>query len=119
MKEPRFKKLMVWIKAMDFIEKIYKMTSQFPDTELYGLVSQLRRAAISIAMNIAEGSGSGTDNEFKRFLNFSLRSSYEIICGLEVANRLGYCANNEIQGLLQECDELSAMITGLKKSLKL
>ena len=86
--------------------------------ELYGLTSQLRRAATSIAMNIAEGSGADTDSEFNRFLGFSLRSSYEIVCGLEVASRLKYCPHGDIQNLLNKCDEFSAMVTGFKKSLK-
>ncbi|MCU0666152.1 MAG: four helix bundle protein [Candidatus Omnitrophica bacterium] len=62
---------------MDFIERVYLKTSKFPQSECYGLTSQVRRAAVSIALNIAEGSGSGSDLEFKRFLNIALRSSYE------------------------------------------
>ena len=102
---------------MDFIEIIYKITNKFPACEIYGLTSQLRRAALSIALNIAEGSGSGFDKEFCRFLNISLRSSYEVVCGVEVAKRLNYCNQEETDGLLKQCDELSAMISGLKKSL--
>ena len=118
MGDQKFKKLEVWRKAMDFIEEVYKLTSTFPIKETYGLTSQLRRAAISIAMNIAEGSGSGFDTEFNRFLNISLRSSYEVMCGLEVTRRLEYCTVGEINSLLMKCDELSAMIVGLKKKLK-
>ena len=118
MKEQRFKKLGVWGKSMDFIEEIYKITNTFPNKETYGLTSQLRRAAVSIAMNIAEGSGSGSDNEFNRFLNMSLRSSYEVMCGIEIARRLKYCSDGEKNNLVLKCDELSAMISGLKKKLK-
>lgn len=103
---------------MDFIEEIYKITNKFPIKETYGLTSQLRRAALSIALNIAEGSGSGSDNEFNRFLNISLRSSYEVICGIEISNRLDYCSNEMADQLLTRCNELSAMIFGLKKRLK-
>ncbi|MCU0666118.1 MAG: four helix bundle protein [Candidatus Omnitrophica bacterium] len=74
----KFKKLQVWSKAMDFIEQVYLKTSKFPESECYGLTSQIRRASVSIALNIAEGSGSGSDLEFKRFLNIALRSSYEV-----------------------------------------
>ena len=102
---------------MSFIEVIYKTTGKFPTIEVYGLTNQLRRAALSIALNIAEGSGSGSDKEFCRFLNISLRSSYEVVCGIEVARRLSYCAKDEDEMLLKQCDELSAIITGLKKSL--
>lgn len=118
MKEQKFRKLNVWDKAMDFIEEIYKLTNKFPSKELYGLTSQLRRAAISIALNIAEGSGSDSDAEFNRFLNISLRSSYEVMCGIEVARRLRYCTDSEVDRLLGKCDEVSAMISGLKKKLK-
>ena len=103
---------------MDFIEDIYRITAKFPLVENYGLTAQLRRAAISISLNIAEGSGSGSDNEFNRFLNISLRSSYEVICALEVAKRLKYCQEIEEEVLMSKCDELSAMIYGLKKKLK-
>lgn len=118
MKEQKFRKLEVWSKAMDFIEEVYKITNQFPAKELYGLTSQLRKASISIALNIAEGSGSGSDKEFNRFLNIALRSSYEVMCGFEVAKRLLYCCNKDMEKLLSQCDELSAMIAGLQKRLK-
>jgi four helix bundle protein len=117
MKDQKFRKLIVWSKAMDFVELIYKTTHKFPTSEMYGLTSQIRRAATSIALNIAEGSGSGSDKEFCRFLNISLRSSYEVVCGVEVAKRLSYCNSDESDILLKLCDELSAMITGLKKSI--
>ena len=70
-REQKFRKLTVWHKSLDFIEDIYKLTQEFPNHELYGLTSQLRRAALSVAMNIAEGSGTGSDREFNRFLNIS------------------------------------------------
>lgn len=103
---------------MGFIEDIYKVTNKFPSAETYGLISQLRRAAISIALNIAEGSGSNSDREFSRFLGISLRSSYEVMCGIEIAKRLNYCSDEDVEVLLKNCDELSAMIFSLKKKLK-
>ena len=117
MEKQRFKKFEVWSKAMDFIEAVYEVTKGFPASEMYGLTSQLRRAAISISMNIAEGSGSGFDNEFHRFLNISQRSAYEVICGLEIAQRLKYLEQSEAFRLVEKCDELSAMLGGLKKKL--
>lgn len=62
----KFHKLNVWVKSIDFIANIYKTTQTYPKHEFYGLVNQIRRAAVSIALNIAEGSGSGSDNEFAR-----------------------------------------------------
>ncbi|MFC1594090.1 four helix bundle protein [Candidatus Omnitrophota bacterium] len=117
MKEQKFRKLEVWSKAMDLIEEIYKITGSFPQTETYGLTSQLRRAATSISLNIAEGSGSASDNEFKRFLTISLRSAYEVMCGIEVAKRLQYCNEINVDAMLKKCDEISAMLVGLKKKL--
>ena len=102
---------------MDFVEKIYRTTNRFPAKEIYGLTSQLRRAAVSIALNIAEGSGSGSDNEFNRFLTMSLKSAYEVMCGIEIAKRLSYCSDSTTDNLLKKCDELSAMLVGFKKKL--
>jgi four helix bundle protein len=117
MEEQKFRKLNVWSKSMDFIEQIYRTTQKFPIQETYGLTSQLRRASTSIALNIAEGSGSGTDREFKRFLNIALRSAYEAICAIEIAKRLGFCSMREANALKSGGEEISAMLTGLKKYL--
>jgi four helix bundle protein len=117
MKEQKFRKLEVWNKAMGFIEEVYRLTDRFPGKERYGLTSQLRKAAVSIALNIAEGSGAGSDAEFKRFLSFSLRSSYEVMCAAEIAGRLRYCNDEELCALLKASDEPSAMLASLKKKL--
>jgi len=103
---------------MDFIEEIYKITEKFPAKELYGLTSQLRRAATSVALNIAEGSAAGSDIEFNRFLNIANRSNYEVMCGIEIAKRLNYVEVVEYDLLLKRSDELSAMLSGLKKKLR-
>lgn len=103
---------------MDFIEEIYKVTNKFPSKELYALTSQLRRAAISVALNIAEGSGTGSDKEFSRFLSIALRSIYELMCGMEIAVRLNYCPQEESDSIFESSDELAAMITSFKKKLK-
>lgn len=103
---------------MEFISHVYAVTATYPKHEFYGLVNQIRRAAVSISLNIAEGSGAGGDIEFIRFLRFSLRSGYEVITGIEVAIRLQYGNIKENQSLITEVDELGAMLTGLIKSLK-
>jgi four helix bundle protein len=118
MKKQKFRKLDIWDKSIDFIEEIYKITSAFPKEEAYGLTSQTRRAATSISLNIAEGSGASSDLEFKRFLGISLRSAYEVMCALEIAARLGYLDEAEKEGLLKSSDNLSAMISGLMGKLK-
>jgi len=102
---------------MDFIQEVYELTDKFPGKELYGLTSQLRRSVISIALNIAEGSGAGSDAEFKRFLTIALRSNYELMCGIEIAHRLKYCSDSEKDEILIKSDEISAMLAGLKKKL--
>ncbi len=113
----KFRKLNVWHKSMDFVEDIYKLTTNFPAKELYGLTSQLRRAATSIALNIAEGSGAGSQLEFRRYLTMALRSNYELMCGMEIARRVQYCTETNMNHVLKQSDEISAMLTGLKNKL--
>ncbi|PJC47266.1 MAG: hypothetical protein CO035_06590 [Candidatus Omnitrophica bacterium CG_4_9_14_0_2_um_filter_42_8] len=118
MREQKFRKLSIWHKAVGLIEDIYKITNSFPKDELYGLTNQLRRAAVSIAMNIAEGSGADSDMEFKRFLIIAFRSTYEVMCGIEVAIKLNYITDKEGNKILDKLEELSAMINGFTKKLK-
>lgn len=113
-----FKKLNVYQKSLDFITKIYKITKQFPKEEIFGLSSQIRRASTSISLNIAEGSGNKSNKEFKRFLEFALRSVYEVITCLEVAKRLDYYKCQELDKMSCNADEIVAMLVGLTKSLK-
>lgn len=114
----KFRKLKVWEKAISFVEEVYRITATFPREEIYGLTAQLRRAAVSIPLNIAEGSGASSDMDFRRFLCISLRSAYEVMCAMEIAARLNYVASDKKEKTLGECDELSAMISGLMKKLK-
>ena len=104
-----FRKLKVWQRAMDFVAEIYKTSAGFPRSEQFGLTSQIRRAATSIPLNVAEGAGSGSNSEFQRFLSYALRSSYEVMTALEIAQRLGYCSTDTTQALLSEADEIAAM----------
>jgi four helix bundle protein len=114
-----FRKLEVWKKAMVFSQNIYLATQAYPKNELYGLVDQTRRAVVSIALNIAEGSGAGSNKEFIRFLQIALRSDYEVITAVELGKQLGYLVDSSYHSLLKEADELAAMITGLIKHLTL
>jgi four helix bundle protein len=113
-----FHELKVWSRSMDFVTEIYALTKSFPREEGYGLTSQTRRAATSIALNIAEGSGGSSNTEFIRFLEMARRSVYEVITALEIAQRLAYCKENQIASLRQEANEIAAMITGLVKRLR-
>lgn len=103
---------------MEFVTSIYILSSTFPSEEKFGLTSQIRRAVVSIALNIAEGSGSGSDMEFRRFLKMALRSAYEVMAALEIASNLKLAKKDIIEARLQEADELAAMISGLIKKLK-
>lgn len=84
----KFRKLNVWQRSTKFVTLIYQLTSRFPKEEKYGLIDQIRRSAVSISLNIAEGSGAGSDAEFRRFLRMSQRSGYEVIAALEIATNL-------------------------------
>lgn len=109
---------MVWQKSIEFVASIYRITKSFPQEERYGLVDQIRRAAVSVSLNIAEGSGAGTDPEFVRFLRIAQRSAYEVIAALEIASVLKMTNPESIENAIGEVDELSAMLSGLIKSLK-
>ncbi|MEJ2627064.1 MAG: four helix bundle protein [bacterium] len=89
-----FKKLEVWEKAHNFVLEIYKVTQNFPQQERYGIINQLRRAAIGIANNIAEGCGRKTKNELYNFLNITMGSASEIEYLLLLSNDLNYLTNN-------------------------
>ena len=103
---------------MDLVENIYRLTAGFPNDERYGLTSQLRRSVTSIALNIAEGSGCPSEVEFARFLDIAQRSNYELMCGIEIAQRLSFLSVENRDQILDQSDEVSAMIFGLKKKLK-
>jgi four helix bundle protein len=85
-----YRELKVWQRAMAFTIAIYRTTQSWPSDERFGLISQTRRATTSIALNIAEGSGNSAKNEFRRFLEYALRSTYEVMTAVEIARGLGY-----------------------------
>jgi len=113
----KFRDLKVWQRAMNLVVDVYRLTQSFPSSEQFGLTSQLRRAATSIPLNISEGAGSGYDAEFIRFLRIALRSCYEVMTAVEIAERLTYCSPPQAAQLIREADQVAAMITGLIKSL--
>ena len=114
----QFEKLDIWEIALDLIEQVYELTKKFPDEERFGLTNQLRRSVVSIALNIAEGRGAGTDTEFKRFLRISLRSSFETIAGFKIAIRLRYLTGDDCKNLFAKADEIGAKINSLINYLK-
>ena len=112
-----YQDLRVWQKSIEFVTDIYKITQHFPKTELYGLVSQLRRAAVSVSSNIAEGQGRTTKKDFHRFLGQARGSLLEIETQVIVSANLGYVSDEERQRLMSEADAVKAMLNGLMESL--
>jgi len=109
---------LVYRKGLDIVEKVYKISKKFPRIETFGLTIQLKRAVVSIILNIAEGSGCQSKKEFMKFLGYALRSKHEVIACLDIAKRLGYLDENDIKSLEMDLEELSSMIVGLTKSLR-
>lgn len=112
-----FKDLEIWQRGIGLTELIYDATKLFPKEELYSLVAQLRRTAISIPSNIAEGFGRRHNNEYRQFLHVSLGSCAELITQLVIAERLEYIDKNLAEKLTGEADEISKMIMALVKKL--
>ena len=109
-------KLDVWKRGIEFVTKIYKLTESFPRSEIYGLVQQMRKSAVSIPSNIAEGAGRNSKNEFKQFLSIAQGFLAELETQLLISRNLGFV--KELDSLLIELDELSRMIIGLVRTLK-
>lgn len=111
------KELKLWQKAIELTVDVYEATSDFPTEERYGLTSQMRRSAVSIPSNIAEGAGRNSNKEFNQFLGISNGSSYELMTQVVVANRLKMLDDKVSEPLLQKLDELQKMTYNLKKKL--
>ncbi len=113
-----FKSLKIWQKGINLVVDIYKISKEFPQEESYGLTSQMRRSAVSIPSNIAEGSGRNSDKEFKRFLDISLGSLFELETQIIIACELEYLSDNDFNNLSEKVQEEQKMISGLQKSLR-
>jgi four helix bundle protein len=113
-----FKNLKVWQKGIKLVVDVYKTSKKFPQEELYGLTSQMRRSAISVPSNIAEGCGRNSDKDFNRFLEISLGSSFELETQIIIAHELEFLTKEEFFDLSDKVQEEQKMITGLQKSLK-
>jgi four helix bundle protein len=112
-----FHDLTVWQRAIDLTVCIYKLTQKFPKEETYGLTSQLRRASVSVASNIAEGRGRLNPGEFRQFLGIALGSAFEIQTQLLVARRLEMGNEKAINEATVLCDEISKMLTAFIQKL--
>ena len=114
--EKGYKKLLVWQKADELAHQVYLETKKFPKDELYGIVSQLRRAAISVPTNIVEGSGRQNRNEFKQFTNIALGSLAETEYLLEFGHRLDYLNAESFKRLESLRKEVGALLWNFYKS---
>jgi four helix bundle protein len=114
-----FRKLNIYKRAIEYCKKNYNFSTKLPSNEKYGLISQIRRAAISIPLNISEGSGCNTDKEFSQFISYAYRSINEVLTCLELSVELKLVKDGiEIEDLTNEGIELSKMIHGFSKKLK-
>jgi len=110
--------LKVWQEAMLLTENAYRLTTRFPKDEIYGMTSQIRRAAASIAANIAEGHGRENGGSFVQFLRMSQGSLKELETHLILASRVSLASTGEVEPLLQKCDELGRMLRSLIRSIQ-
>ena len=113
----KFEKLKVWQKAVDLSDNIDKLTKQFPKEEIFILTSQIKRAADSVSLNIAEGSTGQSNPEFRKFLGYALRSNIEVVSCLYLAHRRKYLDDETFTKLYQNCEEILVMINALRNTL--
>jgi len=113
-----YRDLKVWQLGIDLVCQVYGITKFFPKSEIYGLTSQLQRAAVSVPSNVAEGHARGSSREFLHFLTISLGSLAELETQLSIALHLKYVDNTVLEPVLYMCDELGKMLRALQRSLK-
>ena len=114
----RFEKLEVWQKAVEFADRVYTVTRQFPQEERFGLTSQMRRASVSVSSNVAEGSGRSSDRDFAHFVEISYGSLMEVVSQTQVAFRQSFLTGADRVDLYNRAEELARMLSGLKSSLQ-
>lgn len=113
----KFEKLTIWQKAMDFGEDVFRVSEKFPKVEIYNLLSQIRRASDSIALNIAEGSIAQSNPEFRKFLGYAMRSLAEAITCLHKAKRLNYINDLEFTSLYGDAFHLMNMLGSFRSKI--
>lgn len=113
----KYKELKVWQKAMNLVESIYSVTRNFPKEEKYSLVSQMRRPAISIPSNIAEGAGRGSKKEYIQFLTIAYGSSRELETQSILCQRLGMLTSKQANEIQEELGHIGRMLLALQKAL--
>jgi len=112
-----YRDLAAWKKAMELVTEVYRTTERLPKEEVYGLTSQLRRAAISVPCNIAEGQGRLTKGEFQQFLGYARGSLLEVETQIMIAGNLGYLSEKQVSHLLELSAEVGRILNGLLTSI--
>jgi four helix bundle protein len=113
-----YRDLLVWQKSMALVTEVYKLSKLFPDEETYGLTSQMRRCAVSIPSNIAEGYGRNSTSDYVRFLRVASASLYELQTQAEIALNLRYLKKSDFDKLYESSREIERMLSSLVRKLK-
>lgn len=114
----KFEKLKIWEEAVKFASEMYSLTKMFPKAEQFGLISQLNRAAVSVSLNIAEGSGRNSDAEFSRFLQIAIGSINEAVTILYISLEQKYINKEKFDYFYCRCEQLSKMLFSFRNYLK-
>ena len=113
-----YREIICWQKAITLVKSVYELTNSFPHSEQFGLTSQLRRAAISIPSNIAEGFGRGSNKDFRRFLDIARGSLFELQTQLYISKELDFIASKSYDIIYEQSREVERILIGFIKSLK-
>ena len=112
-----FEKLDVWHKAIEFADTVYSVTNAFPSDERFGLTNQMRRAAVSISSNIAEGTSRSSRSDYARFVELATGSLFEVVSQSVISKRQGFLSEADYVRLCAAAEEQSRMLSGLRRSL--
>ena len=113
-----FEKLETWHEAIAFADLVYQLTRKFPDDERFGLTNQMRRAAVSVSSNIAEGSSRSSRADYARFVEIATGSLFEVVSQTTIGRNQGFLTEVEYQQIYQAAEKQSKMLSGLKRSLE-
>jgi four helix bundle protein len=114
----RHKDLKVWQESIEFVSSIYSFTKKFPKDELYGITSQLNRASVSIAANIAEGAGRNSNKEFIQFLSIAMGSSAEVETLLIISEKQGFISKENYEAVISKLNQIQNMLFRLQEAVK-
>lgn len=112
-----YKNLHIWKKSMDLVDNVYSVTKKFPKEEIYGLTNQIRRAAVSVPSNIAEGAGRNSDAQFTNFLSYSNGSTLELETQLIISNRQGFLNESDLIEITKLIEDIQKMNYKLQNKL--